>query len=72
MLLPSEDSLKRRLTERAEMMVAVEFLMARGFTEEEIGLQLSRFYYIDVDELNDVLAALARKQTLRAPMRHVA
>lgn len=59
MLLPSDESRKRRLTERAEMTVAVEFLMQRGFDHDEIGLQLSRFYYIDIDELNEVLAGLA-------------
>lgn len=62
MLLPSDESRKRRLTERAEMTVAVEFLMQRGFNQDEIGLQLSRFYYVDIDELNEVLAGLAYGQ----------
>jgi len=72
MPLPNEEPLKRRLTERAEMMVAVEFLMGRGFAEDEIGLQLSRFYYIDVDELNDVLAALARQPAHQMTLKRVA
>ncbi len=33
--------------------------MARGFAEDEIAVQLSRFYYVDIDALNDVVAALA-------------
>jgi hypothetical protein len=61
MLLPSDESRKRRLTERAEMTVAIEFLMQRGFSEDEIGLQLSRFYYVDIDALNEVLAGLAAR-----------
>ncbi len=59
MLLPMDGAPKRRLTEREELVVAAEFLMARGFAEDEIAVQLSRFYYIDIDALNDVVAALA-------------
>ena len=59
MLLPADDCAKRRLTERAELTVAAEFLIARGFARDEIGVQLSRFYYVDIDELNEVVAALA-------------
>ena len=70
MLLHSDDCTKRRLTERAELTVAAEFLMARGFDCDEIAVQLSRFYYVDIDELNDVVAALSQVQ---APAwRHVA
>lgn len=60
MLLPVDDCTKRRLTGRVELAVAAEFLMARGFGEDEIGVQLARFYYIDIDELNEVVATLAR------------
>ncbi len=58
MLLSTDGAAKRRLTEHDELAVAAEFLMARGFTEDEIGVQLSRFYYIDIDALNDVVASL--------------
>lgn len=60
MLLPSEEATKRRLVGRSELTVAAEFLIARGFPHDDIAVQLSRFYYIDVDELNDVVDALAR------------
>ena len=59
MLHPADDCAKRRLTERSELTVAARFLIAKGFAREEIGVQLSRFYYVDIDELNDVVAALA-------------
>lgn len=59
MLHPADDCAKRRLTERAELTVAAEFLISRGFAREEIGVQLSRFYYVDIDELNDVVATIA-------------
>jgi hypothetical protein len=58
MLLPADDCAKRRLTERAELTVAAEFLISRGFARDEIGAQLSRFYYVDIDELNEVVADL--------------
>lgn len=61
MLTPTDGAPKRRLTEHAELAVAAEFLMARGFSEDDIAVQLSRFYYIDVDVLNDVVAMLARQ-----------
>jgi hypothetical protein len=63
MLLPSDDCAKRRLTERAELTVAAEFLIARGFRSDEIAVQLSRFYYIDIDALNDVVSALSEPST---------
>ena len=60
MLPPADGVPRRRLTEPAELAVAAEFLMARGFAEDEIAVQLSRFYYVDIDALNDVVAVLAR------------
>lgn len=59
MLLPTDGAPKRRLTEHDELVVAAEFLMARGFAEDEIAIQLSRFYYIDIDALNVAVAMLA-------------
>jgi hypothetical protein len=59
MLSPTDGSPRRRLTERDELAVAAEFLMSHGFAEDEIAVQLSRFYYIDIDALNDVVAMLA-------------
>lgn len=71
MLLPADDCAKRRLTERAELTVAAEFLIARGFEVDEIAVQLSRFYYVDVDELNDVVAGMSQQFPAHA-WRHVA
>ena len=71
MLLPADDCEKRRLTERAELTVAAEFLIARGFEVDEIAVQLSRFYYVDVDELNDVVAGMSQQLPAHA-WRHVA
>ena len=62
MLLPADDAAKRRLTKRSELTVAAEFLLSRGFSCDEIAVQLSRFYYIDIDELNDVVAMLSQRR----------
>ncbi|MCT8998445.1 hypothetical protein [Chelativorans intermedius] len=55
---PREDSIKRRLTDRAHLLLAVEKLLERGVPEEMIPVHLARAFYIDMDELNAVLAAM--------------
>lgn len=70
MQLPFDESEKRRLTDRAELTVAAEFLISRGIASDEIGEQLSRYYYVDIDELNEVVAALERAAA--APWQRVA
>lgn len=57
MQLAPDDCSKRRLTERAEMIAAVDFLHRRGFEDDDLPAQLARFYYIDIDLLNDVIRA---------------
>jgi hypothetical protein len=58
MIPSSEDSAKRRLVEAEEIAAAVVLLLEHGYAVEDIGPQLSRFYYVDVDTLNAVLEAL--------------
>ena len=73
MLLPSEDAPKRRLTEQSELKVAAEFLIAHGFDDDEIAVQLSRFYYVDIDALNEAIAGLSRGgETVHRAWRGVA
>jgi len=60
MLYQPDGAPRRRLTEPTELALAAEFLLARGFAEDEIAVQLSRFYYVDIDALNDVVATLAK------------
>lgn len=60
-----DENAKRRLTERGEISVAVEFLISRGFDTEDIPGQLVKFYYIDIDLLNSVLV---EGQILAAPL----
>ena len=62
-LSPNDGAPKRRLTEHDELAVAAEFLISHGFAADEIAVQLSRFYYIDIDMLNDVVAALGSRHS---------
>jgi len=50
-----DENAKRRLTERAEIAAAVDFLLARGFVADDIPVQLARYYYLDIDLLNEIL-----------------
>jgi hypothetical protein len=50
-----DENAKRRLTERAELAVAVDFLLSHGFASEDIPVQLTKFYYVDIDLLNEIL-----------------
>ncbi|MCT7374889.1 hypothetical protein [Chelativorans salis] len=68
-----EDSIKSRLTDRAQLMLAVGKMMERGIPEELIPIHLARAFYVDMDELNAVLDAMRmapeerpRQQALRA------
>lgn len=60
-----DENAKRRLTERSEISVAVDFLISRGFVAEDIPGQLVKFYYVDIDLLNSVLI---EDQVLSAPL----
>ncbi len=71
MLLPHDDTHKRRLTERSELTIAAGFLLARGFEQDEIAVQLSRFYYLDIDELNLVVESLTGPDQTSLP-KHMA
>ncbi|HWK14475.1 MAG TPA: hypothetical protein VNS02_08780 [Rhizobiaceae bacterium] len=52
------ENAKRRLTERAQLSVAVDVLLANGIAVDEVAPQLCRYYYVDIDLLNEVLAAV--------------
>lgn len=50
-----EDNSKRRLTERVEILTAVNILRMRGCRTEELIVEMTRFFYVDLDEFNEVL-----------------
>lgn len=50
-----DENAKRRLVERAEIAVAVDFLLSRGLAIDDIPTRLTRYYYVDIDLLNEIL-----------------
>jgi len=62
----SEDNLKIRLVDRAQLMVAVQKMLAHGISEEMIPIRLARAFYVDIDELNAVLE-MVRQSRKPAP-----
>jgi len=66
----SEDNLKLRLVERAQLLIAVQKMLAHGIPEEMIPVRLARAFYVDIDELNAVLDMVKRmKEQPPAPRK---
>lgn len=54
-----DDCGKRRLTETNDLARAADFLIDHGLPSDQIATHLSRYFYIDIDTLNEVLASRA-------------
>lgn len=50
-----EDTSKRRLTDRVDILTAVNILRTRGYRTEEIIVEITKVFYVDLDEFNEVL-----------------
>ena len=50
-----EDTSKRRLTERFDILAAINIMRSRGCRVEEIIIEITKVFYVDLDEFNDVL-----------------
>jgi hypothetical protein len=50
-----DENAKRRLTGRGEIATAVDFLVSRGIAADDIPVQLARYYYVDIDLVNEIL-----------------
>lgn len=70
----NDDYGKRRLVDRDEIRVAVRLLLQHGYDDSDIAPKLSRHYYVDIDALNEELAALMSEALAahHADMRQVA
>ena len=62
-----DDNGKRRLTEPDQLSVVADFMLSRGYPLEEIPIQLTRYYYVDLDLLNDILYRGAMPSQLPEP-----
>ena len=54
MFTATEDSAKRRLTEPLEILTAVSILQSRGVKRDEMAVEISKIFYVDLDEFNRV------------------
>ena len=50
-----DDCAKRRLTDRMDILTAVNILRSRGFHGEDLTYEMTRIFYVDLDEFNYVL-----------------
>ena len=54
-----EDNSKRRLTDRLDIIMAINILRREGYEHEELIREITRIFYIDLDEYNDIIAHAA-------------
>jgi hypothetical protein len=52
-----EDWAKRRLTERVDLQTAIAILRERGYDIDEMLAELTRLFYVDLDEFNELVQA---------------
>lgn len=58
-----EDCAKRRLVDRRELEFAIRFMCQRGVKLDDVSVQLTRYYYVDIDEVNDILAEIRNAES---------
>lgn len=54
-----EDNSKQRLTERLEIITAINILRYQGYDHDDLIREITRIFYIDLDEYNEVLSVAA-------------
>ena len=54
-----EDNSKRRLTDRLDLIMAINILRKEGYDHEDLIREITRIFYIDLDEYNDIVAHAA-------------
>ena len=64
MFQPLDDHAKQRLVERNDIMTAVGILSAEGFDVDEMLNEMTKLFYVDLDEFNDVIRAVQPHQAV--------
>jgi hypothetical protein len=57
MLRVVDETSKRRLTERVDMLTAINVLRSQGYDDDEMLVELVKLFYLDLDEFNELLEA---------------
>ncbi|MER8436100.1 hypothetical protein NKH36_15965 [Mesorhizobium sp. M1312] len=52
-----EDYQKRRLTERVDIMTAINILKSQGYDYDELIAEITKVFYVDLDTYNEVVMA---------------
>jgi hypothetical protein len=55
MLHAIDDCAKRRLTERVDILTAINILKSRGYDEEQLVSEITKIFYVDLDEYNEII-----------------
>lgn len=55
----AEDITKQRLTDRLDIIMAINILRGQGYDHEELIQEITRIFYIDLDEYNDIVSRAA-------------
>ena len=50
-----DDCAKRRLTERVDILTAVNILKSRGYDEEQLVAEIIKIFYVDLEEYNEIM-----------------
>ena len=54
-----EDNAKQRLIDRLDILTAINILRSQGYDHEDLILEITRIFYVDLDEFNEIVRAAA-------------
>ncbi len=54
-----EDYQKQRLTERFDILTAINILKSQGYEDDELIREIIRVFYVDLDAYNEVVSHAA-------------
>ncbi len=54
-----EDYQKQRLTERLDILTAINILKSQGYEDDDLIREIIRVFYVDLDAYNEVVAEAA-------------
>ncbi|MBZ9700695.1 MULTISPECIES: hypothetical protein [unclassified Mesorhizobium] len=52
-----EDYQKRRLTERVDIITAINILKSQGYDHDELIEEITKVFYVDLDAFNEIVMA---------------
>lgn len=54
-----DDDSKKRLTDRLEILTAINILRGQGYDDEDLITEIIRIFYVDLDTYNEIVADAA-------------